>query len=256
MFFRLPLAGTGTIIRHASKSQCPKYFEPYERIVSIAKFIKGSGLGIVKAWQHISAKFGRRPGDFALLGVTVAEAALLFYLTPSFTTVDWIYVLQHLMVLWVTLTRGQPVVQDCSLFSNAAVVIAYSYPYAQVAYLRWAPGDTVSPAGGQILVTLAACLSFASLLSLGKRFGVIPALRGLMTKGPYRLIRHPMYLAYVLGDIGYNLQEWNIGTALMVLAGWSSLLYRIRAEERMLAHDAGWPPYAALVRYRLIPGVW
>jgi hypothetical protein len=26
-----------------------------------------------------------------------------------------------------------------------------------------------------------------------------------------------MYLAYVLADIGYNLQEWNFGTALLVI---------------------------------------
>ena len=49
---------------------------------------------------------------------------------------------------------------------------------------------------------------------------------------------------------------WNIGTALMVLAGWASLLYRIRAEERVLARDAGWPRYVATARYRLLPGAW
>jgi len=62
-------------------------------------------------------------------------------------------------------------------------------------------------------------------------------------------VRHPMYLAYVLADIGYNLQEWNFGTALMVIVGWLSLLYRIHAEERILSHDAGWSDYVALVRY-------
>jgi protein-S-isoprenylcysteine O-methyltransferase Ste14 len=65
-----------------------------------------------------------------------------------------------------------------------------------------------------------------------------------------------MYLAYVLADIGYNLQEWNFGTALMVIAGWLSLLYRIHAEELVLSHDTGWSAYAALVRHRLFPGIW
>jgi len=111
-------------------------------------------------------------------------------------------------------------------------------------------------AGGLVLVTLAACLSFASLATLGRWFGVRPALRGLATKGPYRLVRHPMYLAYIVADIGYNLQEWNTGTVLMVLAGWLSVLYRIHAEERVLARDPGWPIYTARVRYRLVPGLW
>ena len=217
---------------------------------------KGSGIGIPKVRQHISGISGRRLGDFGLFGVTSVEIALLFLLTPTFMIVDWIYVSQHLLVLWIALMRRQPEVQDCSVPSSAAVVVAYAYPYAQVVYLRWVPGDPAWPAGGLVLVTLAACLSLASLLSLGRWFGVFPALRGLVTRGPYRLVRHPMYLAYVLADIGYNLEEWNFGTALLVMGGWASLLYRIRAEERILSHHAGWSTYVASVRHRLLPGLW
>ena len=206
--------------------------------------------------QHVFEISGRRPGDFVLFGVTAAELTLLFHLTPTFTVVDWIYVLQHLLVLLIALTRHQPEVQDLSLAANIAIIVAYAYPYAQVMYLRWVPGTPAWPAGGLVLVVLAAYLSLASLLSLGRRFGVFPALRGLATRGPYRIVRHPMYLAYVIADIGYNLQEWNLGTALMVMAGWLSLLYRIHAEERILSHDAGWSAYVILVRHRLLPGIW
>jgi len=199
---------------------------------------------------------GRKPADFVLFGVTLVELALLFVLTPTFTAVDWIYVVQHLLVLGIALTRRPPAAQDRSLPSNAAVLVTYAYPYAQVVYLRWVPGDTGWPAGGLVLVTIAACLSLASLLTLGRRFGVRPAMRGLAMKGPYRLVRHPMYLAYVVADIGYNLQEWNVGTVLFTMAGWVSLLYRIHAEERALSQHAGWPAYVASVRYRLLPGLW
>jgi protein-S-isoprenylcysteine O-methyltransferase Ste14 len=198
----------------------------------------------------------RRLGDLFLFGVTSAELVLLFFLTSTFTIADWVYVSQHLLVLGIALTRPPPEVQDRSLFSSIAVVVAYAYPYAQVAYLRWVAGTPVWPAGGFVLVTLAACLSFASLLSLGRWFGVWPALRGLATRGPYRVVRHPMYLAYLVADIGYNLQEWNFGTALLVMAGWGSLFYRILAEERILSQDAGWLTYVALVRHRLFPGLW
>jgi len=199
---------------------------------------------------------GRTFGDFLLFGVTAVELALLVRLTPSFTLVDWIYVLQHLLVLGIALTRRAPAALDRSLATGAAVVVAYAYPYAQVIYLGWVPGDAASPEGGLVLVMVAAALSLASLLTLGRWFGVRPALRGLATSGPYRLVRHPMYLAYVLADIGYNLQEWNRGTALLVLAGWASLLYRIRAEERMLSRHPDWPGYVASVRYRLLPGLF
>ncbi len=205
---------------------------------------------------HVPGMSRRRFGDFLLFGVTLAELVLLFFLTSTFRIADWIYVLQHLLVLGIALTRPPPEVQDRSLLTATAIAVAYAYPYAQVAYLRWVPGNPAWPTGGLVLVTLAACLSFASLLSLGRWFGVRPALRGLVTTGPYRLVRNPMYLAYALADIGYNLQEWNLGTVLPVMVGWASLFYRIRAEERILSQDAGWSTYVALVRHRLFPGLW
>jgi protein-S-isoprenylcysteine O-methyltransferase Ste14 len=198
----------------------------------------------------------RRFADLLLFGVTVVELAILVHLTPTFTITDWIYVLQHIIVLGVALTRPPPTAKDYSIAASFAVLVAYAYPYAQVIYLNSVPGEPVWPDAGLGLVTLAAFLSLASLVSLGRFFGVRPALRGLATKGPYALVRHPMYLAYIVSDIGYNIQEWSPVCALIAVAGWVSLFYRIRAEERVLSRDSRWPTYAAAVRYRLVPGLW
>ena len=200
--------------------------------------------------------FRRRFADLLLFCVTSTELGILFLLTPTFTITDWIYVLQHFIVLGIALTRPQPKVRDYSIASSMAVGAAYAYPYAQVIYLRWSPGYVASPSAGLVLVTLAAGLSLVSLLTMGRLFGVRPALRGLVRSGPYRFVRHPMYLSYILADIGYNLQEWNFVTLLLVLIGWMSLVYRIHAEERVLSQHPEWPAYAVLVRYRLFPGIW
>jgi protein-S-isoprenylcysteine O-methyltransferase Ste14 len=205
---------------------------------------------------RFSKMFERRFADLLLFCVTAIELVILFLLTPTFTITDWIYVLQHFIVLVIALTRPQPKVRDYSIASSMAVGVAYTYPYAQVIYLRWSPGHVASPAAGLVLVTLAAGLSLVSLLTMGRLFGVRPALRGLVRSGPYRFVRHPMYLSYMVADIGYNLQEWNFVTLLLVLVGWMSLVYRIHAEERVLSQHAEWPAYAILVRYRLFPGIW
>lgn len=194
--------------------------------------------------------------DLLLFSVTSAELAFLVRQTPVFTAIDWIYVSQHAIVLAIAFARRPPRVRDYSTASSTAVAVSYAYPYAQVLWLGWMVGAPAWPAGGFVLVVLAAVLSFASLLSLGRSFGIRPALRGLVTTGPYGFVRHPMYLSYVIGDIGYNLQEWNAGSVLLVLVGWSSLVYRIRAEDRVLSQDAAWSAYAARVPFRLFPGLW
>jgi protein-S-isoprenylcysteine O-methyltransferase Ste14 len=191
-----------------------------------------------------------------LFGVTAVELAILSVLTPSFTLTDWIYVCSNLLVLGLALTRRPAQEQDRSIAAGAAVIVSYTYTYAQVALLRWIPGHEAWPRAGLVLVISGACLSLASLISLGRFFGVRPALRGLATRGPYRVVRHPLYLAYVFADIGYNLQEWNLATLMLVAAGWGSMIYRIGAEERLLSHDANWADYAGRVRYRLLPGIW
>jgi protein-S-isoprenylcysteine O-methyltransferase Ste14 len=197
-----------------------------------------------------------RIADFVLFAVTAVELAFLLVLVPRFTAIDWIYVAQHVLVLGIAVTRHPPIAQDRSPASNVAVVVSYAYPYAQVALLRWGTGYVVWPTVGLFLVAVAAGLSFASLLTLGRGFGLRPALRHLATTGPYRLVRHPIYLAYVVADVGYNLTEWARGSVLVMLVGWASLVYRIRAEERVLSQDAAWTDYRASTRYRLILRLW
>jgi len=198
----------------------------------------------------------RRFSDFLLFSVTAVELVILLRMTSTFGIADWIYVSQHLIVFAIALTRPAPAALDRSLATALAVAVSYAYTYAQVIYLRWVPGYEAWPTIGLVLVTLSAFLSCASLLTLGRSFGVRPALRDVVTSGPYRFVRHPIYLAYVIGDIGYNLEEWNVGTVLMVLIGWAALLWRIRAEDRVLSQDPQWSNYVASVPYRLFPGMW
>jgi len=47
--------------------------------------------------MRAAAITGRTPGDLILFGVTAVELALLVRLTPGFSLVDWVYVLQHLL---------------------------------------------------------------------------------------------------------------------------------------------------------------
>ena len=89
-----------------------------------------------------------------------------------------------------------------------------------------------------------------SLATLGKRFGIAPADRGLIESGPYRLVRHPMYLGELLLRgallLGTSLIEGYAALAVLLMIQ----ILRIAREERVIN---GYPVYASQVRWRLIP---
>jgi protein-S-isoprenylcysteine O-methyltransferase Ste14 len=93
-----------------------------------------------------------------------------------------------------------------------------------------------------------------SLLALGRRFGIAPADRGLTCRGPYRLVRHPMYLGELIFRVALLLgSEHILFDAALAVALTAIQCARILREERWIA---GYGCYARLVRWRLVPGVW
>lgn len=104
---------------------------------------------------------------------------------------------------------------------------------------------------------LAGALAAAcSLGVLGRSFGLIPANRGVRTRGPYGFVRHPLYASYVLADAGYVLENpssWNLAVLVAVLV---FQLIRIHAEEACLRADESYVSYCTRVPYRLVPGLW
>jgi protein-S-isoprenylcysteine O-methyltransferase Ste14 len=105
----------------------------------------------------------------------------------------------------------------------------------------------------QILGLVLWALSF---VALGRSFGMVPADRGLVVREPYAVVRHPLYAAYMLAQLGYLLQsvsKWNV---LIVILTWTCQIGRAIAEERFLGGTAVYRAYRVRVRWRLVPGLW
>ncbi len=93
----------------------------------------------------------------------------------------------------------------------------------------------------------------ASLISLGRSFGIVPADRGLVRHGPYRYVRHPIYAFEVLFFLGFLIAVPTLRSAV-IIAVWLALqVARILREERILT---GYQDYKRQVRWRILPGVW
>jgi protein-S-isoprenylcysteine O-methyltransferase Ste14 len=95
-----------------------------------------------------------------------------------------------------------------------------------------------------------------SLRALGRSFGFAAADRGLVRRGPYAIVRHPIYASYVLLQLGYLLQSLSVRNALVMLFVSSCNVGRALAEERLLTNSGHYGEYRSQVRWRVLPGIW
>jgi protein-S-isoprenylcysteine O-methyltransferase Ste14 len=96
----------------------------------------------------------------------------------------------------------------------------------------------------------------AAFVALGRSFGFAPADRGVRRRGPYAIVRHPIYASYVLLLLGYFAQSISTRNALVVMFVCGCNVGRIHAEERLLATGTEYRSYQANVRWRLVPAIW
>ena len=93
-------------------------------------------------------------------------------------------------------------------------------------------------------------------LTLGRSFGLVPANRGVVDRGPYAAVRHPIYAGYLLSHVGFVLAHpspWNL-SVLAVADG--ALMMRALLEERVLLHDERYQAYCRRVSWHVVPGVF
>ena len=119
------------------------------------------------------------------------------------------------------------------------------------------------PGAPQFWHSLAALLTIVGLstqlyskLTLGRRFGLVAANRGICSSGPYRFVRHPIYLGYVMLHLGFFLLNPTFWNLCVFATLYIIKIPRILAEERLLVQDPDYRQYMEKVRSRLIPGLF
>ncbi|HET9849911.1 MAG TPA: isoprenylcysteine carboxylmethyltransferase family protein [Candidatus Dormibacteraeota bacterium] len=110
-------------------------------------------------------------------------------------------------------------------------------------------------AGSDVCLACGMTWALYSLTYLGRRFSIVPEARGLVTSGPYRLARHPIYLGEIIAGFGLVLPTVFSLHAVVFAIFLGAQILRTYFEERVLR--SAYPQYEAYARHtrRLIPFV-
>jgi len=125
-----------------------------------------------------------------------------------------------------------------------------------VLLVRPTGGSAVADAAGFARQLFGTGFQLYGKVALGRSFGIVAANRGVVSSGPYRLVRHPIYLGYLVTHAGFLLSNPSVLNLAIYAAAYVFQFARIHAEERILAQDGEYREYLRCVKYRLIPGVF
>ena len=109
---------------------------------------------------------------------------------------------------------------------------------------------------GNTLIVIGSSIHLLGISSLGRSFGIIPANRGVQTKGMYAFVRHPLYASYIISYGGYLISNVSRYNAVIFFSTIFLLVLRIRQEELILSKDPEYEMYRTQVHWKLFPGIF
>ena len=181
--------------------------------------------------------------SWAILGAHADGATLVRLVLVAFNLV----VATLFLVRAPAVRKGSPRDMICVLPSLLVAAFAF----------KLAPAPADWPLAATMLFASGAFVAIVAAVNLGPDFAIFPAVRGMATRGPFQVIRHPMYLGEMLMVFACLAAGPGWPAALLLGALLPSVALRIRREEILLSSvSANYRAYSARVRWRLLPGLW
>jgi len=160
------------------------------------------------------------------------------------------------LVIYLYFRRSSAIATTRSSLARFIAVFAFILPFV-IPFLGNAERTgPVMLAISNAVMAAGLAFALAALCALGKSFSIIPQTRNLVVQGPYRLVRHPIYVGEIIQYFGLVLASVSIPKALVVLLLIVCQVYRSIQEEKLLTDT--FPEYLhyASKTARFLPGLF
>jgi protein-S-isoprenylcysteine O-methyltransferase Ste14 len=201
----------------------------------------------------------------ALLGTAKWQALSTLLGTdhqPTHAGNDWALILNNALQIpflalatFLVVRRG-PQIRGISRFSGVLVALGGTLIPSLLIYDSGAESRASIAPLAVVLLLLGMLWAIWSLAVLGRCFSTIPEVRGLVTRGPYRWVRHPIYLGEIVATLGVLLPVLSIFHLAIFVVFCGLQFWRTQYEEGGLS--ATFPEYGDYQQRtaRLVPGLW
>ena len=188
--------------------------------------------------------------QFSLLSQTLESGEGRLKICSQLSNIVFLGLLMTLLVI-----RRPPVRKARGVVPRVAAVFGLLAPIFVLA-LPKAKLTLATVTFSSVMTLVGVVVSIAICLWLGRSFSVFPQARALVTAGPYRLVRHPLYVAELTALFGraWALEApWSLIVMCVAIA---AQLPRMHFEEQVLTE--AFPSYReyASRTARLVPGLY
>ncbi len=207
--------------------------------LDVGRLIMVPAFAVAVVADFLSLDHGAHPGAAGVLRSLGTVLALAFYA----------------LAIWCYLRRGPAVATSDLVTAHAAAIAATWLPFVLPLQPGTAPGQGRQALSDALLVCGMAWAVW-SLRCLDRNMSVLAQARAVVDRGPYRWVRHPLYVGEIVSSLGIALAANSYPAIGLWLALCCLQAYRALREEQVLLQAL--PAYRS---YRartaaLLPGVF
>jgi protein-S-isoprenylcysteine O-methyltransferase Ste14 len=226
----------------ASQFNRVKLFDFISRIVPSSFFLLVVLLKVVDLYVFLKdhATAGNNTDFLRFLTDVVSKSSIIFFLG---------------LMSVLFLIRLEPIEKARGIVPRI-MAIAGTFFMSLVTFFPRANLTIVQTVIASSICLLGTAMSIFVLTHLGRSYSLMAEARRLVTTGPYRIIRHPLYVTEELATFAVMMQFLSFSTLLIFLVHVLIQFQRMKNEEAVL--EKAFPEYQAYrsSTARLIPGVY